>query len=64
MSGVEKVTVDFKSKTATIYTRNGATISRSDVAKTLKKRGYGVTSFKSPAVAVKTVYAIGVTGMR
>ncbi len=67
MDGVAKVTVNFKAQTATIVTKDGVSIGRRAISKALKKRGYGITSFKGPRtqeVVAKTVYAIGVTGMR
>ena len=64
MDGVAKVTVNFKAKTATIHAKTGATIKRPVIARLLKKRGYGVTSFKAPQAATTAVYAVGVTGMR
>ncbi len=45
MKNVQKVSVNFKAKTATVVTKAGS-LNEKTATKSLKKAGYGVTSIK------------------
>ncbi len=63
LDGVHGTEVDFAAKTATLKIRPESKLTKADIEKALKDKGYGVSSYEEKAAGKAKEYTVVVSGM-